>query len=134
MASYKGYLLKIKDKVFPNEYIMWGSYHSYDNQRSELKANRNAANLLVRQTSPNFKTKIEFETPKLWLNEYEEIRNLLNQGIVNSRERKIQVTYWNSEELRYKDAICYMPDIDYQPNNLGNTLLYDKMKLEFIEY
>ena len=134
MASYKGYLLKIKDKVFSNEYIMWGSYHSYDNQRSELKANRNAANLLVRQTSPNFKTKIEFETPKLWLNEYEEIRNLLNQGIVNSRERKIQVTYWNSEELRYKDAICYMPDIDYQPNNLGNTLLYDQMKLEFIEY
>lgn len=111
-----------------------GSYHSYDNQRSELKANRNAANLLVRQTSPNFKTKIEFETPKLWLNEYEEIRNLLNQGIVNSRERKIQVTYWNSEELRYKDAICYMPDIDYQPNNFGNTLLYDQMKLEFIEY
>ena len=70
MASYKGYLLKIKDKVFPNEYIMWGSYHSYDNQRSELKANRNAANLLVRQTSPNFKTKIEFIPLRMFLDAF----------------------------------------------------------------
>ena len=135
MATYEGYLLKIKDTVFPLKYIVSGTYKSTDNQRTELKANRNESNLLVRQTSPNFKTKIEFETPILFLDEYEEIRNILNQGIINVRERKIQITYWNSEELKYKEAICYMPDIDYQPKNqMNGELIYDAMRLAFIEY
>lgn len=135
MVAYKGFLLKIKNIEFPMKYIVSGTYKSNDNQRTELKATRNASNLLIRQTSPNFKTKIEFETPVMYLDEYEEVRNILNQGIINSRERKIQITYWNSEELKYKDAICYMPNIEYSPKNQVNgQLIYAPMRLAFIEY
>ena len=96
MAKYKGYLLKVKDQIFPMKYIKSETYTSTDNQRSELKAYRDTNNYLIRQTSPNFKTKIEFETPPLLQSQYEEIRQLLNQGTINRTERKIN----NLLELR----------------------------------
>ena len=116
MAKYKGYLLKVKDQIFPMKYIKSETYTSTDNQRSELKAYRNTNNYLIRQTSPNFKTKIEFETPPLL-------------------QRKIKITYWNSEDLTYKNAVVYMPDISYTiKNQMRNELLYNPLKMEFIEY
>ena len=128
MAKYKGYLLKVKDQIFPMKYIKSETYTSTDNQRSEL-------NYLIRQTSPNFKTKIEFETPPLLQSQYEEIRQLLNQGTINRTERKIKITYWNSEDLTYKNAVVYMPDISYTiKNQMRNELLYNPLKMEFIEY
>ena len=36
MAKYKGYLLKVKDQIFPMKYIKSETYTSTDNQRSEL--------------------------------------------------------------------------------------------------
>ena len=135
MAKYKGYLLKVKDQIFPMKYIKSETYTSTDNQRSELKAYRNTNNYLIRQTSPNFKTKIEFETPPLLQSQYEEIRQLLNQGTINRTERKVKITYWNSEDLAYKNAVVYMPDMSYTiKNQLGNELIYNPLKLEFIEY
>lgn len=62
MADFKGYLIKLNDVEFPPEYIALESYKSTDNQRTELKAYRNSNNYLIRQTSPNFKTKVEFTT------------------------------------------------------------------------
>lgn len=135
MAEYQGYLIKIGNDIFPMKYIVSDSYTSTDNQRTELKAYRNASNYLKRQTSPNFKTKIEFETPPLYLNEMKKIRKLINAGTVNSKERKVKIQYWNTEELRYKRAYMYMPDVDYTvKNSFGNELLYNPIKFSFIEY
>ena len=135
MAKYKGYLLKVKDQIFPMKYIKSETYTSTDNQRSELKAYRNTNNYLIRQTSPNFTTKTQFQTPPLLQSQYEEIRQLLNQGTINRTERKIKITYWNSEDLTYKNAVVYMPDISYTiKNQMRNELLYNPLKMEFIEY
>lgn len=135
MAEYLGYLLKIKNEIFPMKYIASDSYTSTDNQRTELKAYRNANNLLIRQTSPNYKTKIEFETPPLYLSDVKKIKNIINGGMVNAKERKVKILYWNTEELRYKNAYMYMPDIDYTiKNSYGKELLYNPIKFSFIEY
>ena len=135
MAEYQGYLLKFGSAVFPMKYIKSESYVSTDNQRTELKAYRNADNYLVRQTSPNYKTKIEFETPPLLLSEYKEISSIIAIGTVNARERKVRVTYWSTESLRYQKAYMYITDTDYTiKNSFGKELLYNPIKITSIEY
>ena len=135
MAEYQGYLLKFGSVVFPMKYIKSESYVSTDNQRTELKAYRNADNYLVRQTSPNYKTKIEFETSPLLLSEYKEISSIIAAGTVNARERKVRVTYWSTESLRYQKAYMYIPDTDYTiKNSFGKELLYNPIKFTLIEY
>lgn len=135
MAKYEGYLLMVGKVKFPMEYIVASTYVSSPNQRTELKAYTNAQNKLIRQTSSRYRSKVEFETPPLFLGELEEIRQIINQALINAVERKVSVKYWNDEDLVYKTMICYMPDIEYKiKGNLNGTLLYEPIRLAFIEY
>lgn len=135
MAGYEGYLLMLGKKKFPMKYIKSDTYKSTPNQRTELKAYTNAQNKLIRQTSPRYRSKVEFETPLLFLDELEEIRQMINEATTNVVERKGSVKYWNDEDLRYKKMECYMPDIEYViKEELNNTLLYNSIRLAFIEY
>ena len=136
MAEFKGYLLKLGDTVFPHEYIALDSYKSADNQRTELKAYRNAQNKLIRQTSPNFKTKIEFNTiDGLKLKDMTKIKSIADKATINKAERKVKVTYWNNEDLRYEQMEAYMPDIEHSIKKITkNDIIYKGKRLAFIEY
>lgn len=135
MAGYQGYLLMIGKRKFPMKYIAASTYISSPNQRTELKAYTNAQNKLIRQTSSRYRSKVEFETPPLFLDELEEIRQMINQALINAVERKVSVKYWNDEDLVYKTMICYAPDIDYKiKGTLNGTLLYEPIRFAFIEY
>lgn len=136
MAKFEGWLIKVGGKLFPHELIKIKTYKTTPNQRTEIKAYRNADNLLKRQTSPNFKTKIEFETKSgLHLSDLEKIKKVLDEATINTRERKMKITYWNVEELKYKTATVYMPDIDYTINKIsGNDYECESFRLAFVEY
>ena len=136
MAKFKGYLIKLGNVVFPHEYIALDSYTSTDNQRTELKAYRNAQNHLIRQTSPNFKTKIEFNTINgLNLSDMEKIKSIIDRATINKTERKVKVEYWNNEELQYKTMTCYMPDIEHPIKKITkDDVIYNGKRLAFIEY
>lgn len=135
MAKYDGYLLMLGNTKFPMKYIKAGTYKSSPNQRTELKAYTNAQNKLIRQTSPKYRSKVEFETPPLFLDELEEIRQMINKATINAVERKGIVKYFNEEDLRYKTMTCYMPDIEYTTkDDLSGQLLYEPIRLAFIEY
>lgn len=136
MAEFKGYLIKLGDQEFPYEYIELESYVSTDNQRTELKAYRNANNLLIRQTSPNFKTKIEFNTRAgLWLEDIEKIKGIIDKALTNKIERKVKVTYWNNEDLIYKTMYAYIPDVEYTIYMItNNNIQYKSIRFSFIEY
>lgn len=135
MATFEGWLIKCGGTEFPLSLIKADTYKSTDNQRTEIKAYRDANNLLHRQTSRNFKTKIEFETCPLSLEQLRTIQSLLNQAFVDSTQRKMVVDYWNNENLCYKKATVYVPDIDYTIKSIkGNDITYNGIRIAFIQY
>ena len=62
-------------ELFPHELIQKDTYQSTPLQRTEIKAYRDNDNYLHRVTSPNYKTKIEFQTYKLSLAQLSEIQS-----------------------------------------------------------
>lgn len=135
MAVFQGWLLKLGGQPFPNKYIKLETYKATPNQRTEIDAYRDGNNLLHRETSPNVKSKIEFETTALPLAAVEEIRSLLNGATTSSIERKMEVQYWNDEELAYDSMTCYAPDLEYTITKItDDNIFYAPIRFAFIEY
>lgn len=137
MSAFEGWLLKFGDTILPNNFIAYDDYTCTPNQRTELDAYRNLNNLLRRDTSENYKTKIEFNTRPLYLPEKIQMQAVFANGLLVEKERKYRVTYWNDEENAYKTGEFYMPDVDFKIINVdeeNNTILYNKMRFALIEY
>lgn len=135
MAKFEGYLLKNAERIFPLKYIVSDTYKATPNQRTESKAYTDSNNYVKRSTFKHTHSKIEFETPKIWLDELEEIKQFFDEATIDALERKIEITYWNDEELRYKKMTAYKPDIEYTISNIyGNDILYNPIRIAIIEY
>lgn len=133
--AFQGWLVKFGSTVLPNGYLE--KYKETPNQRVELSSYRDQAVLLHRETSPNFKSKIVIPIRKLYLGEKITLKAIVDSGIINATERKMSVTYWNSEDMDYKSGIFYMPDIEYtisriDPNRLN--IVYEPFEIQLIEY
>lgn len=136
-SSFEGWLLKFGSKIVPNKYLAYDDYTATPNQRTEVEAYRDLNNLLHRDTSPNFKTKIDFNTRPLYLAEKMELQSVFASGLVNRAQRKCKVTYWDDEQNTYKTGVFYMPDVDYKIINVDEetkNILYNKMRFALIEY
>lgn len=133
--AFQGWLVKFGSTILPNGYLE--KYKETPNQRVELSSYRDQAVLLHRETSPNFKSKIVIPIRKLYLGEKITLKAIVDSGIVNATERKVSVTYWNSEDMDYKSGTFYMPDIEYtisriDPNRLN--IVYEPFEIQLIEY
>lgn len=136
-SDFQGWLIKFRknNKLFPLRYIERSTYQSTPLQRSEIKAYRDSNNLLHRVTSPNYKTKIEFQTVPLTLAQLGEIRTVLNGSFSNTHQRKTNITYWDDELLRYRNATVYIPDITYNVKTVSaHSVCYLPITFTFIEY
>lgn len=59
----------------------------------------------------------------------------MSYGLVDSTERKYNVTYWNDETNSYITSEFYMPDINYQIRKIDNyDIEYNPISFELIEY
>lgn len=135
--SFDGWLLKFGSKIVPNKYLAYDDYTATPNQRTEVEAYRDLNNLLHRDTSPNFKTKIDFNTRPLYLSEKIDLQSTFASGLVNRAQRKYNVTYWDDEQNTYRTGVFYMPDVDYKIINVDEetkNILYNKMRFALIEY
>lgn len=136
-ANFSGWLIKFPktNALFPHALIDKDTYSSTPLQRTELKAYRDNDNLLHRVTSPNYKSKVEFSTIALDLAQLQTIRNVLNAAMDNSKERKLQVRYWDDELLNYRTMTAYVTDTTYPVSVISNTnIKYKAIKFTFIEY
>ena len=104
-SSFDGWLLKFGSKVVPNKYLAYDDYTATPNQRTEVEAYRDLNNLLHRDTSPNFKTKIDFNTRPLYLAEKIDLQSTFASGLVNRAQRKYNVTYWDDEQNTYRTGV-----------------------------
>lgn len=134
MSNYRGFLLKFGNTVFPNNYFL--EYSSTPDQRLEASAERTNNGYLVRSTLPNGKTSITFSTHIMRLNEKIAMQNIFAQGLLNSVQRKYQVTFWDDEINNYRSNVeMYMPDIKYTVREATATdILYNPVSIELIQY
>lgn len=137
---FNGWLIKFGDVVLPNSFILADGWESTPNQRVELDAYRDANVLLHRETSENFKTSLTLNIRSMDLAEMTAFKNVIGIAtleITSKRERKLMVTYWNDEELEYKTAVMYMPDVTYNIHTVDevtNDIEYNTFTIELIEY
>lgn len=137
---FNGWLVKFGGVVLPNSFILVDGWESVPNQRVEIDAYRDANVLLHRETSENFKTSLTINIRSLDLAEMTAFKNVIGLatlGITSKNQRRLMVTYWNDEELEYKDAIMYMPDVTYSihtVNEYANDIEYNAFTIELIEY
>lgn len=138
--AYSGYLIKLGGSsgvVLPMEYIALGSYKSNPNQRMEAKATRSVTGVMHRTTVEHTATKIEFETPVITNTQLNALTSMFRNHYINTLERKITINYYDQETDSYKDADCYMPDINYQIDHIDqdrNIIYYNNIRIAFIEY
>lgn len=133
--AFKGWLIRFGNTALPNKYLQ--KYEETPNQRLELDTYRDAAALLHRETSANYKSSIVVPIKKLYLGEKIVLKAIVDSGIIDSRERKVSATYWNSEEMDYKSGTFYMPDIKYTISHVDENkfnLVYEPFEIELIEY
>lgn len=133
--AFQGWLVKFGGTVLPNGYLE--KYKETPNQRIELSAYRDQAVLLHRETAQNFKSKIVIPVRKLYLGEKIVLKAIIDAGIVNKTERKVSVTYWNSEDMDYKSGTFYMPDIEYTISHIDQNrlnIVYEPFEIQLIEY
>lgn len=135
--AFNGYLIKFvkTGKLFPHELIAKDTYKSTPLQRTEITAFRDNNNLLHRETSANYKSKIEFQTLQLNVSQLKKIRDVLDLAFDNEQQRKIRVEYWDDELLMYRTMTAYIPDITYEVKKItNNDITYAPVTFTFIEY
>ena len=136
--AFQGYLMKFGGLEFPNRYLVTSSYKITPNQRLEKDAFRDANYLLHRETLGSYKTKIDFTTrDNFKLQDKINMFNVFKSGLLSSRERKYAIEYWNDETSTYCSGNFYMPDVEFTIKKIqlnSNSLIYDPIRIAFIEY
>lgn len=119
----------------PNKYISLTSYVSTPNQRQDLDSYQDNLGKLHRNTLDHTRSKLEWNTPPLFERELLSLQNILNSGIINAKERKLEIIHYCFDTHTYEQGEFYMPDITFTPLLIRNgEVLMDKVRLAFIEY
>lgn len=130
MAEFLGHLLKIGNNIIPNRYLQ--SYSATPNQVQDTDSYQDVEGNLHREILPHTRTKIEFTTPYLWL----EDKITLQSFFPNRMEQhEITVEYWDDETNAYKTGKFYTPDIQYKVYRIrGKSIQYHPLRIALIEY
>ncbi len=137
---FDGWLIKFGGVTLPNSFLLADGWQSVPNQRIDISAYRDGNVKLHRDTSANFKTSLTLNIRSLTLAEMTAFHNVIGLAtlaITDKRQRKLAVTYWNDEELAYKYAEMYMPDVSYSIKTIdeeNKDILYNPFTIELVEY
>ena len=136
--AFSGYLIKLKGgtaQELPMKYMAAESYSCTPDQRMEVSANRATTGLLHRNTVSHTAVKIEFETPPMTNKDIAALNALIQSHYTDALQRKLTIEFYNNETDSYRDAVVYMPDVQYNITRIdGNTIHYNKVRYAFIEY
>lgn len=137
---FEGWLIKFGDVQLPNSFLLADGWESTPNQRIDIDAYRDAKQLLHREVSENFKTKLKLNIREMNLTERIALDNVIGMATLSYSEknqRKVSVTYWNDESLKYETGNFYMPDITYVHHTVdeeNKDIEYNPFSIILIEY
>lgn len=138
--AYSGYLIKIggsNGTDLPMKYIKAESYKSTPDQRMENKAARDTTGVLHRTTVAHKATKIEFETPPITNADVSALNTLFSNAYTDALQRRLTIQFYDEETDSYREADCYMPDVQYNINRIDQAnyvIYYNPIRFAFIEY
>lgn len=130
--AFQGYLVKVGSYTIPLKYIKLESYSSKPDQRQDLDSYRDADGYLHRTVLPHTATKIEFETPYLFMTQFQALIQGIKENLTNTLARDCTLTYYDEETNAYKTGQFYMPGtMEYK---MYNKNIYAPSRFAFIEY
>lgn len=130
--AFQGYLIKVGNYTIPLTYMKLESYKSAPDQRQDLDSYRDADGVLHRNVLPHTATKIEFETPYLFMSQLQELIQNIRSNFLTSIARDCTLTYYDEETNSYKTGHFYMPGtMEY---TMYNKQIYAPCRFAFIEY
>lgn len=136
-TDWQGFLLKFGAVEVPLSYIKMGDGNTQtSNQREEIKAERDDyTRKLTRVTADGMITKQTFQFREMSYKKIKALQNVMKQGLVNEKQRKYNVTYWNLENMRYETGDIYIPDIEYKIVRADeNDLIIGEFSMTLIGY
>lgn len=130
--AFSDYLLKVGNYTIPLRFMKLESYTSMPDQRQDLDSYRDADGYLHRTVLPHTATKIEFETPYMYMAEMQELIQGIKSNFTNVLARQCTLTYYDDETDSYKTGTFYMPGtIEFKWYNKN---IYAPTRFAFIEY
>ena len=130
--AFSDYLLKVGNYTIPLRFMKLESYTSMPEQRQDLDSYRDADGYLHRTVLPHTATKIEFETPYMYMAEMQELIQGIKSNFTNVLARQCTLTYYDDETDSYKTGTFYMPGtIEFKWYNKN---IYAPTRFAFIEY
>jgi hypothetical protein len=136
MSNFAGYLVRAYNGVILDRYLADGGYKDTPDQRQDKDSYRDGYGTLHRQVLPKVSTTLELTTLE-GLNDDQILafKDALATGLINASERKLRLTYWNSERMAYCEDIFYMPDMTFTISHLaGGKAIYNSATFKFIGY
>ena len=126
------YLIKVGTFTIPLQLMKLESYKAAPNQIQDLDSYRDADGVLHRSALTHTATKVEFETPYLYVPDMEYLIQNIRANLLTLTEYDCNLTYFNVETNDYKTGHFYMPGTrEYQ---LYNKEIFAPSKFAFIEY
>ena len=130
--AFQGYFLKVGNYTIPLQFIKLESYKSAPDQRQDLDSYRDADGYLHRTVLPHTATKIEFETPYMYMKDFQALLQGIRSNFLGDLARDCNLTYYDEETDSYKTGHFYMPGtMEYQ---MYNKQIYAPSRFAFIEY
>lgn len=130
-TNFKGYLLKVGDRIFPNRFISFDTWDSSPDRRTDEDSYTDGNGQLVRNILPHTRSTLTFETvDELHLADKIELQSFFNRDDTT-------LSYWNDEINDYISGRFYIADPNFLIKSVDEEtcdIIYDKIKLELIEY
>lgn len=135
-TEWQGYLLKFGTVEVPLSYIKNEGNTQIPNQREEIKAERDDyTRKLTRVTADGMITKQVFQFREMSYKKVKALQNVMKQGLVDAKQRRYNVTYWNLENMQYESGDIYIPDIEYKIARADeNDLIIGEFSMTLIGY
>ncbi len=133
MHGFQGYMIKVGDRIFPNKYILFDTWSSNPDQRTDQDSYTDGNGKTVRNILPHVRTKVTFQTPpQLHLADKIEMQSFFNRDDTT-------LTYWNDEKNEYVIGNFYMVDPQFPIRHViddgeNSDIIYNSISIEIIEY
>lgn len=121
---------------FPEQYMLWGSYASVPKRRQDKDSNRDMTGTLHRNVVSAMPSTITFATlDGLHLAGKQAIQNFFNACMVDTKEKKVYLEFWDEEDNIYRQEYMYLPDIEFPVMyHTANDVIYSSIDYELIGY
>lgn len=137
-TDFKGYLIKsVKTgEEFPHEYIVWEGWESNDNQREYIKAYRddNSRDIHLVQANGRKSALTINLRDNLHLKDVRRIRKWFQDAEDDHDIRSIEIKYWDSDLLKYRQIKCYQANPKFKIKKItDNDIIYLGRTVDFVE-